>query len=69
MDEVIKEAERTGSEEDSSDAVYDCGGRSRKKRYGREEEDSWKSILLKEGYEVRPVLKGLGEIDGIRRML
>lgn len=27
------------------------------------EEDSWKSILTKEGYEVTPVLKGLGSND------
>ncbi len=28
-----------------------------------EEADSWKSILLKEGYEVQPVLEGLGSND------
>jgi len=27
------------------------------------EEDSWKSILVKEGYEVHPVLEGLGSND------
>ena len=34
-----------------------------------EEEDSWKSIFEKEGYEVRCILKGLGEYEGIRRIL
>ena len=33
-----------------------------------EDEDSWKSILTARGYEVRPVIKGLGEIPGIRQM-
>ena len=31
-------------------------------------EDAWKSILTARGYEVRPVIKGLGEIPGIRQM-
>ncbi len=33
-----------------------------------EEEDSWKSILEKEGYEVECVLKGLGEYEGVRQI-
>ena len=32
------------------------------------EKDSWKSELLREGYEVRTVLQGLGEFSGIRRI-
>ncbi len=31
-----------------------------------EEPDSWKNLLKKEGYEVHPVLKGLGEYPAIR---
>jgi sirohydrochlorin cobaltochelatase len=31
-----------------------------------DDEDSWKSILEAEGYEVTPVLKGLGEYPGIQ---
>lgn len=30
-----------------------------------EEEDSWKSIMEKEGFETKIILKGLGEIDAI----
>jgi sirohydrochlorin cobaltochelatase len=30
-----------------------------------EEEDSWKSILEKEGYAVEPIVKGTGEYDAI----
>ena len=31
-----------------------------------DEEDSWKSILTKEGYEVECILEGLGQIPEIR---
>lgn len=31
-----------------------------------EEEDSWKSVLLREGYKVECILRGLGQIDAIR---
>ena len=33
-----------------------------------EDEDSWKSILLREGFEVETHLAGLGEIEAIRRI-
>ena len=33
-----------------------------------DEEDSWKSVLTEEGYEVVPVLKGLGEMEAIRAL-
>ncbi len=32
------------------------------------EEDSWKSILVKEGYNVNPVLEGLGSNDGFAQV-
>ncbi|HJA13170.1 MAG TPA: sirohydrochlorin cobaltochelatase [Candidatus Mediterraneibacter merdipullorum] len=32
------------------------------------EEDSWKSELESEGYEVRVIMKGLGEFEGIRNL-
>lgn len=32
------------------------------------EEDSWKGRLEEEGYEVRVILKGLGELEGIRKI-
>ena len=31
-----------------------------------EDDDSWKSILEKEGYSVKCTLKGLGEIQAVR---
>lgn len=33
-----------------------------------DDEDSWKSLLEKEGYEVNYILKGLGEIEDIQNM-
>jgi sirohydrochlorin cobaltochelatase len=33
-----------------------------------DEDDSWKTILQKEGYEVTPVLKGMGEYEFIHDM-
>ena len=33
-----------------------------------DEEDSWKSVFEKEGFEVECVLKGLGQYPGIQRM-
>ncbi|MCB7302998.1 sirohydrochlorin cobaltochelatase [Bariatricus massiliensis] len=32
------------------------------------EEDSWKAILLEAGYEVKTIVKGLGELAGIRAL-
>ena len=34
-----------------------------------ESEDSWKRRLEEAGFEVRPVLKGLGEYPGVREMI
>lgn len=33
-----------------------------------DEEDSWKTQLKKEGYEVECIVKGLGEYKGIQEM-
>ena len=35
---------------------------------GSDEEDSWKSILEKNGYNVTVSLKGMGEYDFIQKM-
>ena len=31
-----------------------------------DEEDSWKTVLTNEGFEVQCVLKGLGEIEAVQ---
>ena len=33
-----------------------------------DEDDSWKTVLENEGYEVTPLLKGMGEYQFIREM-
>ena len=33
------------------------------------EEDSWMSELKEEGYEVRAIIKGLGEMEGIQNLI
>ncbi len=32
------------------------------------DEDSWKATLLQEGYQVRTIMQGMGEIEGIRNI-
>ena len=34
-----------------------------------DDDASWKTVLEKEGYQVTPVLKGLGEYPGIRSLM
>ena len=34
-----------------------------------DDEDSWKSVFTKEGYDVECLLRGLGEIEGIRNLI
>ena len=33
-----------------------------------DEEDSWKSMMTEEGFQVTPVMKGLGEIEAIQQI-
>ncbi len=42
-----------------------CGDHANNDMAG-DEEDSWKSVLTKEGYEVECLMQGLGQIDAIR---
>jgi sirohydrochlorin cobaltochelatase len=34
-----------------------------------DEEDSWKSVLQSEGFEVECVLRGLGQYAGVQQMI
>ena len=45
-----------------------CGDHANNDMAG-DEEDSWKSVFEKEGFEVECVLKGLGEFQGIRDLI
>ena len=44
-----------------------CGDHANNDMAG-DEEDSWKTILEQEGYEVECVLKGLGELPEIQQL-
>ncbi len=33
-----------------------------------DEDDSWNSILVEEGFQANPIIRGLGELEGIRRI-
>lgn len=46
--------------------MFVAGDHAKKDMAG--EEDSWKSELEAAGYEVRPIIKGLGELPGIRQI-
>ena len=45
-----------------------CGDHANNDMAG-DEEDSWKSVFEKEGFEVECVLRGLGELPGIQEMI
>lgn len=68
MDEVIKKLKEQKAKKILLMPFMIVAGDHAKNDMAGEEADSWKSMLAKEGYEVRPVLKGLGEIEGICRM-
>lgn len=44
-------------------------GEHAKNDMASDEEDSYKSLLLQEGYEVYPIIKGLAEYTGIRNLI
>lgn len=68
MDEVMKKLKEQKAEKILLMPFMIVAGDHAKNDMAGEEEDSWKSILEREGYEVRTALKGLGEIPGIRAM-
>ena len=49
------------------DMMVVCGDHANNDMAG-DEEDSWKSILTAEGYEVTPVLEGLGQVPEIQQI-
>ena len=68
MDEVLKKLKERKAKKILLMPFMIVAGDHAKNDMAGEEADSWKSILEQAGYEVRPVLKGLGEIPGIRKM-
>lgn len=68
MEEVLKKLKEQQAEKILLMPFMIVAGDHAKNDMAGEDADSWKSILTREGYEVRTVLKGLGEIPGIRQM-
>lgn len=68
IEDIIAVAEKTNARKIVLVPFMIVAGDHAKNDMSGEEEDSWKSVFEKEGYEVRCVLKGLGEYDRIRRM-
>lgn len=66
VDNVIKEAARRCGKKIRLAPFMLVAGDHATNDLAGDEEDSWKSILKKEGYEVVCDLKGLGEYPGIR---
>lgn len=68
MEEVLKKLKEQQAEKILLMPFMIVAGDHAKNDMAGEDADSWKSILTREGYEVRTVLKGVGEIPGIRQM-
>lgn len=68
MDEVLKKLKEQQTKRVLLMPFMVVAGEHARNDMAGEDEDSWKSILTARGYEVRPVIKGLGEIPGIRQM-
>ena len=66
MEEVLKKLKEQQAEKILLMPFMIVAGDHAKNDMAGEDADSWKSILTREGYEVRTVLKGLGEIPGIQ---
>lgn len=66
VDHVVKEAAKRNRKKVRLAPFMLVAGDHANNDLAGEDEDSWKSILEKEGYEVSCDLKGLGEYPGIR---
>lgn len=66
VDNVIREAARRSGKKVRLAPFMLVAGDHATNDLAGDDEDSWKSILEKEGYEVVCILKGLGEYPGIR---
>ena len=66
IEDVIKFAKDGGYKRVVLEPLMVVAGDHANNDMAGDEEDSWKTILEKEGFEVVPVLRGLGQIDAIR---
>ena len=69
LDDVVKAAKDGGYKKVVLEPLMIvCGDHANNDMAG-DEEDSWKSVFEKEGFEVECVLRGLGELPGIQEMI
>ncbi len=66
IEDVIKFAKDGGYKRVVLEPLMVVAGDHANNDMAGDEENSWKTILEKEGFEVVPVLRGLGQIDAIR---
>ena len=68
IDQVMKQLGKCGVKKVVIAPFMIVAGDHAKNDMAGEEEDSWKNIISKAGYEVQTVLKGLGEYESIRKL-
>lgn len=68
IDQVMKQIGKCGVKKVVIAPFMIVAGDHAKNDMAGEEEDSWKNIISKAGYEVQTVLKGLGEYESIRKL-
>lgn len=66
LDEVIKQLERAGVAKVYLAPLMIVAGDHATNDMAGDEEDSWKVVLKSKGFEVEPLLKGLGEYAGVQ---
>ncbi len=68
LEDVIKKLKRKNFKKILLKPFMIVAGDHAKNDMASDEDDSWKTILQNEGYEVTPVLKGMGEYEFIQEM-
>lgn len=68
VETVLRELKKSGRKKIVLAPFMVVAGDHAKNDLTGENEDSWKSIFEREGYEVSCILKGLGEFEGIRKI-
>lgn len=66
IDDVVAAAKAGGYKRVVLEPLMVVAGDHANNDMAGDEEDSWKTILTNEGFEVVPVLRGLGEIEAVR---
>jgi sirohydrochlorin cobaltochelatase len=68
LDDVIAQATALGVKNITLLPLMIVAGDHANNDMASDEDDSWKSVLQGKGFTVTPVLKGLGQYDGVRQI-